>query len=148
MDIGTSSARAGVFLADGGALGASERPFRIWQDGPDRAEANSGTGWSAVCAAVRDACAEIGKVELDMVQSDRESLNLAIKEALAAAGDDYGILISRSEIKDVALTETTRRAMAEVLEAERFDLLDEHPADAGADKAARCCAWPSMRRPA
>lgn len=63
--------------------------------------------------------AEIGKVELDMVQQDRESLNMAIRGALAAAGDDYGILISRSEITDVQLNETTQRAMAEVLEAER-----------------------------
>jgi regulator of protease activity HflC (stomatin/prohibitin superfamily) len=63
--------------------------------------------------------AEIGKVELDMVQQDRESLNVAIRGALAAAGDDYGILISRSEITDVVLNETTQRAMSEVLEAER-----------------------------
>ena len=63
--------------------------------------------------------AEIGKVELDNVQSDRDSLNVAIRDALAAAGDDYGILISRSEITDVVLNETTQRAMAEVLEAER-----------------------------
>ena len=63
--------------------------------------------------------AEIGKVELDNVQSDRDSLNVAIRDALAAAGDDYGILISRSEITDVVLNETTQRAMSEVLEAER-----------------------------
>lgn len=63
--------------------------------------------------------AEIGKVELDMVQQDRESLNLAIRAALAAAGDDYGIVISRAEITDVQLTESIQRAMAEVLEAER-----------------------------
>ena len=63
--------------------------------------------------------AEIGKVELDNVQSDRDSLNVAIRDALAAAGDDYGILISRSEITDVVLNETTQRAMGEVLEAER-----------------------------
>lgn len=63
--------------------------------------------------------AEIGKVELDMVQQDRESLNVAIRSALAAAGDDYGILISRSEITDVVLNEVTQRAMSEVLEAER-----------------------------
>jgi len=63
--------------------------------------------------------AEIGKVELDQVQQERESLNEAIRIALAAAADDYGIVISRSEITDVQLTETTQRAMAEVLEAER-----------------------------
>lgn len=63
--------------------------------------------------------AEIGKVELDMVQQDREHLNVAIRGALAAAGNDYGIVISRSEITDVVLNETTQRAMSEVLEAER-----------------------------
>jgi regulator of protease activity HflC (stomatin/prohibitin superfamily) len=63
--------------------------------------------------------AEIGKVELDSVQQDRESLNGAIRVALAEAGDDYGLRISRSEITDVQLNEATQRAMAEVLEAER-----------------------------
>jgi regulator of protease activity HflC (stomatin/prohibitin superfamily) len=62
---------------------------------------------------------EIGKVELDAVQQDRESLNLAIRAALAEAGDDYGLAISRSEVVDVQLNEGTQRAMAEVLEAER-----------------------------
>ncbi len=62
---------------------------------------------------------EIGKVELDMVQQDRETLNGAIRVALSEAGDDYGLVISRSEITDVQLNEATQRAMAEVLEAER-----------------------------
>ena len=62
---------------------------------------------------------EIGKVELDMVQQDRETLNAAIKVALSEAGDDYGLVISRSEITDVQLNEATQRAMGEVLEAER-----------------------------
>jgi regulator of protease activity HflC (stomatin/prohibitin superfamily) len=62
---------------------------------------------------------EIGKVELDMVQQDRETLNAAIRVALSEAGDDYGLVISRSEITDVQLNEATQRAMAEVLEAER-----------------------------
>jgi regulator of protease activity HflC (stomatin/prohibitin superfamily) len=62
---------------------------------------------------------EIGKVDLDMVQQDRETLNDAIRLALSAAGDDYGLVISRSEITDVQLSEPTQRAMAEVLEAER-----------------------------
>lgn len=63
--------------------------------------------------------AEIGKVELDQMQQDRESLNEAIRLALGEAADDYGIVISRSEITDVQLTPETQRAMAEVLQAER-----------------------------
>ncbi|WP_296475692.1 SPFH domain-containing protein [Roseinatronobacter sp.] len=62
---------------------------------------------------------ELGKVELDAVQSDRGSLNVALLEALEDAGQTYGIRISRSEITDVRLNETTQKAMAEVLAAER-----------------------------
>ncbi len=62
---------------------------------------------------------ELGKVELDAVQSDRGSLNVALLEALEDAGMTYGIRISRSEITDVRLNETTQKAMAEVLAAER-----------------------------
>lgn len=63
--------------------------------------------------------AEIGKVELDSVQRDRDSLNAAIRISLAQASDDYGVVISRAEITDVKLQESTQRAMAEVMEAER-----------------------------
>jgi len=62
---------------------------------------------------------EIGKVELDTIQQDRASLNRAIKEALTEAGEDYGVIISRSEIIDVRLSDSTERSMAEVLNAER-----------------------------
>lgn len=63
--------------------------------------------------------AEIGKYDLDSLQSDRTKLNDAIRESLSQAGEDYGVLISRAEIIDVKLQESTQRAMAEVLEAER-----------------------------
>jgi regulator of protease activity HflC (stomatin/prohibitin superfamily) len=62
---------------------------------------------------------ELGKVELDQVQSDRGSLNVALLGALEDAGRTYGIRISRSEILDVRLNDTTQKAMAEVLAAER-----------------------------
>lgn len=63
---------------------------------------------------------ELGKVELDQVQSDRGSLNVALLEALEDAGKTYGIRISRSEIIDVKLNEQTQKAMSEVLSAERM----------------------------
>ncbi len=62
---------------------------------------------------------EIGKVELDTIQQDRASLNHAIREALSEAGEDYGVIISRSEIIDVKLSASTEQSMAEVLNAER-----------------------------
>ena len=62
---------------------------------------------------------EIGRFDLDQVQSDRTQINDAIKESLKQAAEDYGLLISRAEITDVRLQERTQLAMAEVLEAER-----------------------------
>lgn len=62
---------------------------------------------------------ELGKVELDQVQSDRGSLNVALLEALEDAGKTYGVRISRSEIIDVRLNDATQKAMSEVLLAER-----------------------------
>jgi regulator of protease activity HflC (stomatin/prohibitin superfamily) len=62
---------------------------------------------------------EIGKVELDAIQKDRHTLNEAIRLALAEAGEDYGVKISRSEIIDVRLSASTENSMAAVLNAER-----------------------------
>ncbi|WP_424987149.1 FGGY-family carbohydrate kinase [Microbulbifer sp. S227A] len=54
VDVGTGSARAGVFSPDGRMLGTGKRDIRIWRDGV-RAEQSSDDIWSAVCAAVRAA---------------------------------------------------------------------------------------------
>lgn len=63
--------------------------------------------------------AEIGRIELDALQSEREALNVAIREKLAQAGADYGVLISRAEVTGVTLEASTQADMAEVLAAER-----------------------------
>ncbi|MCV6586840.1 MAG: SPFH/Band 7/PHB domain protein [Marinibacterium sp.] len=62
---------------------------------------------------------EIGKIELDEVQSNRSTLTAAIKEALLAVVDDWGIEVTRAEILDVNLDEATRAAMLQQLNAER-----------------------------
>jgi len=62
---------------------------------------------------------EIGKIELDEVQSNRQALNLQIKEHLTDATDEWGILITRAEILDVNLDAQTRDAMLQQLNAER-----------------------------
>ncbi|PIE11086.1 MAG: paraslipin [Rhodobacterales bacterium] len=63
--------------------------------------------------------AEIGKMELDEVQSNRAQLIGAIKEHLEAQVDDWGIEVTRTEILDVNLDEATRAAMLQQLNAER-----------------------------
>lgn len=55
VDVGTGSARAGIFDTAGSLLGRAEHPIDINRPAPDHAEQNSDQIWSAVCAAVRDA---------------------------------------------------------------------------------------------
>jgi regulator of protease activity HflC (stomatin/prohibitin superfamily) len=62
---------------------------------------------------------EIGKMELDQVQSNRNELTQHIREQVRAMVDDWGIEVTRAEILDVNLDEATRAAMLQQLNAER-----------------------------
>lgn len=63
--------------------------------------------------------AEIGKMELDEVQSNRAMLISTIKTMVEDAVDDWGIEVTRAEILDVNLDQATRDAMLQQLNAER-----------------------------
>ncbi|MBM7068951.1 SPFH domain-containing protein [Actibacterium sp. 188UL27-1] len=63
--------------------------------------------------------AEIGKMELDEVQSNRAQLIAQIKSLVEDAVDDWGIEVTRAEILDVNLDQATRDAMMQQLNAER-----------------------------
>jgi regulator of protease activity HflC (stomatin/prohibitin superfamily) len=63
--------------------------------------------------------AEIGKMELDEVQSNRSILIDTIKGNVEEAIDDWGIEVTRAEILDVNLDQATRDAMLQQLNAER-----------------------------
>lgn len=63
--------------------------------------------------------AEIGKMELDEVQSNRAVLIQRIKDLVEDAVDDWGIEVTRAEILDVNLDQATRDAMLQQLNAER-----------------------------
>ena len=62
---------------------------------------------------------EIGKLELDQVQSNRAELIGKVREAVALMVDDWGVEVTRAEILDVNLDEATRAAMLQQLNAER-----------------------------
>ena len=62
---------------------------------------------------------EIGKMELDEVQSNRDDLIAKIREAVRVMVDDWGINVTRVDIRDVNLDEATRAAMLQQLNAER-----------------------------
>ena len=62
---------------------------------------------------------EIGKLELDQVQSNRSQLIDRVREQVAAMVDDWGVEVTRAEILDVNLDDATRAAMLQQLNAER-----------------------------
>lgn len=55
VDVGTGSARAGVFTADGELRGRGEHPLQTWNERPDHVEQSSDDVWAAVRCAVRSA---------------------------------------------------------------------------------------------
>jgi regulator of protease activity HflC (stomatin/prohibitin superfamily) len=61
----------------------------------------------------------IGRADLDTLLSDREQVNAELRAVIDTPTDDWGITVDRVEIKDIALPETMRRAMAHQAEAER-----------------------------
>jgi D-ribulokinase len=60
VDVGTGSARAGVFDADGGLLASRKQDIRIWREAGDIVEQSSADIWSAVCTSVRAAVSDAG----------------------------------------------------------------------------------------
>jgi regulator of protease activity HflC (stomatin/prohibitin superfamily) len=62
---------------------------------------------------------EIGKLELDQVQSNRAQLIERVREQVAMMVDDWGVEVTRAEILDVNLDDATRAAMLQQLNAER-----------------------------
>lgn len=61
----------------------------------------------------------IGKSDLDDLLTNREKLNQGLELMLDSPAVGWGIEIDRVEIKDVALPESMKRAMAQQAEAER-----------------------------
>ena len=61
----------------------------------------------------------LGQMELDELLSERENINKQIQELLDAYTDPWGIKVTDVTIRDVALPETMKRAIAKQAEAER-----------------------------
>ncbi|MEM6941275.1 MAG: FGGY-family carbohydrate kinase [Pseudomonadota bacterium] len=57
VDVGTGSARAAVFDANGRMLSSHKHDIQMWRDGADTAEQSSDDIWHAVCTCIREALA-------------------------------------------------------------------------------------------
>jgi len=95
VDVGTGSARAGIFTSQGRLLGRAQHDIAMNRPLADHAEHDSEDIWSAVCAAVRDAVkaagadpADISGISFDatcsLVIRDGEGRQLSV----STTGDD------------------------------------------------------------
>ena len=61
----------------------------------------------------------LGQAEMDELLAHREKINQTLQEIIDRQTDPWGIKVTAVEIKDVALPDTMKRAMAKQAEAER-----------------------------
>jgi regulator of protease activity HflC (stomatin/prohibitin superfamily) len=61
----------------------------------------------------------LGRVDLDMLLSERERLNEALQQIIDEQTDPWGVKVTAVEIKDVGIPPEMQRAMARQAEAER-----------------------------
>lgn len=61
----------------------------------------------------------LGQAELDELLSHREKINVQLQEIIDRQTDPWGIKVTSVEVKDVALPDSMKRAMAKQAEAER-----------------------------
>ncbi len=61
----------------------------------------------------------LGQVELDELLAHREKVNQTLQEIIDRQTDPWGVKVTAVEVKDVALPDTMKRAMAKQAEAER-----------------------------
>ncbi len=67
IDVGTGSARAGVFTPVGELKGSASVPIKMWKPRPDYAEQSSEDIWSAICSAAHSALEKSGADGADVV---------------------------------------------------------------------------------
>jgi regulator of protease activity HflC (stomatin/prohibitin superfamily) len=61
----------------------------------------------------------VGQHTLDQTLAETDKINVAIREILDVTTEDWGVVVTLVELKDIQLPETMKRAMARQAEAER-----------------------------
>jgi FGGY-family pentulose kinase len=120
VDVGTGSARAGAFTPDGTMLAQAAQPIRMWRPSPGFAQQSSTDIWAAVCAAVRNALAELGPVRVRGIGFDATCSLVA----LDAAGAPVSISPDGEPEQDTVVWMDHRAAAeAERINAGGYDVL-------------------------
>jgi regulator of protease activity HflC (stomatin/prohibitin superfamily) len=61
----------------------------------------------------------VGGMDLDDILQSREKINAKIKEVLQGVADDWGVLIKRTEVKEIEPPKNIVEAMSKLIEADR-----------------------------
>ncbi len=114
IDVGTGSARAGVFTSDGRALGKHAVAIRTSKPRPDHVEQSSDDIWSAVVVAVRAALDAAGPVTVRGIGFDA-TCSLVVLDAdgrpvaVGDEGDDWNVIVwmdHRAELQAARINRT------------------------------------------
>jgi D-ribulokinase len=123
VDIGTGSARAGVFDAVGNMLGSASAPIQIWKPAADFVEQSSDDIWSRCCEVVRAAVAkaEVAAEAVEGVGFDATcSLVVLDKEgrpvSASPTGDDRQNVIVWMDHRAVVEADRINRTKHDVLQ--------------------------------
>lgn len=122
IDVGTGSARAGIFTGKGEMLGVASHSIQVWKEGSDFVEQSSDDIWQAVCRSVKDA---MGKANLTAenivgVGFDATCSLVAIDEAgtpvtVSPSGDNNRNVIVWMDHRATEQTERINSTKADVL---------------------------------
>ncbi|MDE2515473.1 MAG: FGGY-family carbohydrate kinase [Rhodospirillales bacterium] len=112
IDVGTASARAGVFSADGTLLGHASQPIALWRPAAGFVQQSSEDIWQAVAIAVRAAMNGAGHPAIDgigfdatcsLVALDAEGGPVSVDPAGAAAQNVIVWMDHRAEVEAAAI---------------------------------------------
>lgn len=153
VDVGTGSARAGVFDAGGRLLATASHPLKIWRPRPQHVEQSSADIWSAVCHATRSALALSGRTPQEvrgigfdatcsLVVIGREGRALAVNDAGEDARNVIVWMDHRAEAEAERINATGHRVLDHVggrispeMETPKLLWLKEHLPDTYAGAA-------------
>lgn len=111
IDVGTGSARAGLFSADGTLLATARHDIRMHRPYPDRAEQSTADIWQAVCRSVREA---LGKAAIPA--ESVAAIGFDATCSLALADRDFNPLPLAADNDCDVIVWMDQRAVAEAAE--------------------------------
>ncbi|MBL6945115.1 MAG: FGGY-family carbohydrate kinase [Rhodospirillales bacterium] len=123
IDVGTGSARAGVFDGLGKMLGQASRDITIWRPRPDFVEQSSDNIWRACCDCVAEAMGEAG-ISADEIKGIGFDATCSL---VALDGDDRPVSVSptgNDEQNVIVWMDHRAIKQAERINAGRYKVLD------------------------